>query len=834
MIDAEAERNTRGRPPTFTSWLRNLTDTELAALFAARPDLISPVPADIAALAARAAAKPAVLRVLDRLDRFSLQILEGLVALGDDRLAGPPGVEPGALAAALGLPVDRLDPALATLCRTALVWEDGKHLRPVAVLRDIIPHPAGLGPPLRVLLGALPADRLNRLATDLGLVAGYAEGSPAERIAAALSRPERIDALLDSAGADAGPVIHRLVWGPPHGTVSEAARDIDTASAASPIERLLARGLLVPIDGSTVALPLEVGLHLRGGLLFQHVAATAPELSGTERTPTAITRASAGQAFTAIRSVEELLEHWADDPPSVLRNGGLGTRDLRRAARELDTDEAGTALFIETAHAAGLIAADGDVDGEWLPTPDYDLWRETTPERRWLRLAEAWLRSTRVAALNGSKDARGRSRAVLSDGLDRRSAPEVRLDVLRALAAAPEGLAPAPESIADHLAWQRPRRQGPTYSELVDAALREAAALGLTGRGALAPHARALLDELDEQDAPVADREEARSAAVLAGELPQPADRILVQADLTAIAPGPLVPELARELALAADVESTGGATVYRFTSASIRRALDAGRGAADLTALLERHSSTPLPQPLRYLISDVGRRHGRLRVGTASSYLRCEEPALLDELVSDRRAADLALFRLAPTVVASRSTRPVLLERLTDLGYHPVAEAADGAVQISRPDPRRAEGRSVSRHIGEPAPPGPKLRAAAIRAIRAGDAAATAVRRPIPAPDAEPPRSPTAATLSALTAAVARGRSVWIGYLDTDGRASSRIVEPASVDGGYLTAYDATRAAVHRFAVHRITGVADLDSGQEPTTTAEQTAGDPPGAAGF
>jgi hypothetical protein len=40
-----------------------------------------------------------------------------------------------------------------------------------------------------------------------------------------------------------------------------------------------------------------------------------------------------------------------------------------------------------------------------------------------------------------------------------------------------------------------------------------------------------------------------------------------------------------------------------------------------------------------------------------------------------------------------------------------------------------------------------------------------------------------------------------------------SRIVEPSSVDGGFLTGYDATRDAVHRFAAHRINAVAELEN---------------------
>ncbi|MFD0802511.1 hypothetical protein ACFQZU_14460, partial [Streptomonospora algeriensis] len=48
-----------------------------------------------------------------------------------------------------------------------------------------------------------------------------------------------------------------------------------------------------------------------------------------------------------------------------------------------------TADDLGSARAAGLLAADSDVGGEWLPTPEFDLWREAPAERRWLRLAEA-------------------------------------------------------------------------------------------------------------------------------------------------------------------------------------------------------------------------------------------------------------------------------------------------------------------------------------------------------------------------------------------------------------------------------------------------------------
>ena len=56
----------------------------------------------------------------------------------------------------------------------------------------------------------------------------------------------------------------------------------------------------------------------------------------------------------------------------------------------------------------------------------------------------------------------------------------------------------------------------------------------------------------------------AGAAAAIDPHLPRPVDHVLLQADLTAVAPGPLETEVARRLHLLADVESRGGATVYR------------------------------------------------------------------------------------------------------------------------------------------------------------------------------------------------------------------------------------------------------------------------------
>ena len=54
------------------------SDDSLRALFAARPDLMSPAVPDFSALAARASARVSVQRALERLNRPQMQVLETL------------------------------------------------------------------------------------------------------------------------------------------------------------------------------------------------------------------------------------------------------------------------------------------------------------------------------------------------------------------------------------------------------------------------------------------------------------------------------------------------------------------------------------------------------------------------------------------------------------------------------------------------------------------------------------------------------------------------------------------------------------------------------------
>ncbi|MCP9212847.1 helicase C-terminal domain-containing protein [Streptomyces cucumeris] len=868
----------RGAPRTLAEELRTRPDDALATLLRARPDLLSPVPNDLTQLATRAGTRASVVRAVERLDRFALQTAEALAVAPDpcpyetlrDLMTGTgdqpgPDDQPGSggePAGAASLPdglrariAEELPRAVATLRRQALVWGGDDKLRLVRTARELLtpspgaPSPTGLGPTVQEATAGTSPGRLQELLATAGLPPTHDPVTAVAALAGLFGDRARMAALLAGAPEGALAVLAKLVWGPPYGEVSVAA-------PSPPVAWLLERGLLLPSGPRNVVLPREVALHLRGGRAHRAPEPLPPPLPpAAEHRPQAVDSTAAGQAFTALDTVEELMGQWETAAPQVLRAGGLSVRDLKRTAAALDVTEQTAAFWIELAYAAGLLASDGETDERYAPTPAYDDWLRLAPEERWAGLVSAWLAATRTAGLIGARDAKGRTLAALGPELDRSPAPEVRRRLLTLLAAVPSGASADADGLLARLRWERPPHRGAApavpapsspsgagsvpgsassaspgddlRSRLARWTLTEAELLGVTGRGALSSHGRALLGLPPEGPAPAAAAAQpttpaetatatANAARLLAPLLPEPLDHVLLQADLTAVAPGPLERPLAETLGVLAEVESKGGATVYRFTPASVRRALDAGRAADDLHTFLTAHSRTPVPQPLAYLIDDVARKHGHLRIGAASAYVRCDDEALLVEILADRRSAGLRLRRLAPTVLASQAPPDALLDGLRAMGYAPAAESAEGDVLITRAEAQRTPPRTAPTPVPDGPPrPDDTLLGAAVRAIRAGDLAATAPHKPVPAAagtaSGRLPRTTSADTLATMQAAALTGSAVWIGYVNADGAASQRVIAPVRVEGGFVTAYDHTADEVRTYPLHRITGVAEL-----------------------
>ncbi|MFF5176588.1 helicase-associated domain-containing protein [Micromonospora sp. NPDC000316] len=820
--------------------LRSLPDESLAALLQLRPDLVVPVPADVSALAIRAQSRVSVARALDGLDQFTMQILDAarLTRHPDEgttdtdsvlamATAGPHPPAPTAVRAAVG-----------RLRALFLLYGPEHALHVAAAVDEVSPYPAGLGRP----------------AADLDLRSAALCADPAKLRRTLLAAPPSARAILDrlAAGPPVGSVPPGALQAPPIGAEDAVLADPTNGGAptGSPVRWLVDNRLLVavsagsPTGGGTVELPREVGLLLRRDTgPLGPLRTSPPPVAGAPREPKAVDSAGAGQTMEVVRHTEGLLEQLAAEPAPVLRSGGIGVRDLRRLARTGGLDEATTALLLEVAYAAGIageLELSGTSTGRYgadqqvLPTGGYEVWRAASLAQRWEQLARAWLTMTRQVGLVGKRDDRDRPITALSAEAERAGAPATRRAVLAVLADLEPATSPTTEEVQALLDWRSPRRSRGREAAHREV-LAEAAQLGVTGLGAITSYGRLLLGELTSADEPGvgdplglhADAESgdpSNAARALDALLPAPVDHFLVQADLTVVVPGPPEPALAAELEATTEPESAGGASVHRVTTASIRRALDAGYSADDLHELFRRRSRTPVPQGLSYLVDDVARKHGGLRVGSAGAYLRSDDEALLTEVLADRRLESLALRRLAPTVLSTPYQVSRLLGALRDAGFAPVQEDGTGSTMLSRPRIRRAPARvpmttRALDPLAAPKLPMPRL-LGVVEHIRRGDAAARAARRaPAVVRGGAPglgggpvPAHTHSEALAVLQQAVRDKALVWVGYVDAHGATASRLVKPVSIGAGYLRAEDERTEMLHTFALHRITAAVLAD----------------------
>ncbi len=341
--------------------------------------------------------------------------------------------------------------------------------------------------------------------------------------------------------------------------------DIDAA-----LDRLVGLGLLWGGDGS-----------LRSVRALSAMAPTLPDLADDvvptavppipfdvpTQKPSLVTKVAAGSAFEFVRRVDVLLEHCDHRPLRVRRAGGWASRDVRTLAELLDVRTPVATACLQIAEAAGLLGLKSDDHGELcVPTLEFDAWQRCELQDQWLLLVDAWF-----------------DRHLVSGSL------VVKTVAFAAYGNPDEGRVLSPADVTAWLDWHRPRRPGRSDRQVIDM-LDQASWLGITGLDALASFALP------------------PDAGHLARLLPGRVDHVVVQADLTAVAPGPLTAEAAHDLGTLADVESRGGATVYRFSVESLQRARALGWDSATIISILESRSRTPLPQPLRYLVADLDR----------------------------------------------------------------------------------------------------------------------------------------------------------------------------------------------------------------------------------
>ena len=727
---------------SFSDYLRSVDDAALLNLFSARPDLVTPVPPDIASLAVRACSAPSLARAIDSLNQWQFQVLEAAASVNE------PFLEKNVIA----LTDKEAKTALEHLVTIGLVYPSEDGMRLPTQLRDVIgTEPAGLGP-------------------------------------ASMAKLKISD--LDDAPADAKKVLDRLVWGPPRGSVGEIK------NPGPGVTWLLEKKFLVPLDQRTVILPREVAIALRGGKIHKERFIKQPVLSGAKRNESQVNLAAIANVSTVLRWVEELLNFWADEPADALRAGGLGVRDLKIISTHLGVDESCTAFVAELAYLASLISF--DADDRILPSNKFDIWLMQTPADRWQMLASQWLITSRVSGLVGRVEAK--NVAALGPELDRVNAARVRALTLQLLQEN-QGIAPDWNKFKEVLSWRAPvRRNSSLQEELAEWTLREAELLGITGQGALSKFGAQFLNGDD--------------LSSINEDLPKTVDHILIQSDNTAIAPGPLEHEISQALAMMAEIESRGGATVYRFTESTIRRALDHGKTGDEIKTFLIKTSKTPMPQPLEYLITDVAKKHGKLRVGNTSSFIRCEDNAFISQIMNDKKLEILALRRIAPEVVICDMDATDAMRVLRECGYLPAGESANGMILTGPKSNRASTKPRPPRVIGEVEIPDTESLKTAIRTLRTGEKSTyrqTRLRQVASEALGQLPRTTANETMDILNQFIVDEKTLSIGYADNNGGVTHRIIDPIRISAGALIARDHATGEVQSFRIPRITGVAPL-----------------------
>ena len=727
---------------SFSDYLRSVDDAALLNLFTARPDLVTPVPPDIASLAVRACSAPSLARAIDSLNYWQFQVLEAAASLN----------EPFSEKNVMSLTEKEAKGALEHLVTIGLIYPSDDGLRLPTQLRDVIgTEPAGLGP-------------------------------------ASLAKLKLSE--LDDAPIDAKKVLERLVWGPPRGSVG------DIKNPGPGVNWLLDKKFLVPLDQRTVVLPREVAIALRGGKIHKERFIKQPELKGARRDDRQVNLAAIANVSTVLRWVEELLNFWADEPADALRAGGLGVRDLKIVSTHLGVDESCTAFVAELAYLASLISF--DADDRILPSNKFDIWLMQTPADRWQMLASQWLITSRVSGLVGRVEAK--NVAALGPELDRVNAARVRALTLELLREN-QGIAPDWNSFKEVLSWRAPvRRNSSLQEELAEWTLREAEWLGITGQGAISKFGDQFLSGDD--------------LSSINEDLPKTVDHILIQSDNTAIAPGPLEHEISQALAMMAEIESRGGATVYRFTESTIRRALDHGKTGDEIKTFLVKTSKTPMPQPLEYLIADVAKKHGKLRVGNTSSFIRCEDTALISQIMNDKKLEILALRRIAPEVVICDMDATDAMRVLRECGYLPAGESANGMILTGPKTNRALTKPRPPRVIGEVEIPDTESLMTAIRTLRTGEKSTfrqTRLRQVASEALGQLPRTTANETMEILNQFITDEKTLSIGYADNNGGVTHRIIDPIRISAGALIARDHATGEVQSFRIPRITGVAPL-----------------------
>jgi hypothetical protein len=766
---------------SFAEYLAGLGQDALAQLISRRPDVrIEPVPQGFAQLGQRLCGPDSLGAALRAVNRDALTVGRAVAVLGSS--ADLPEI-----ARLLDAPERDVQSLVDDLCGRGLAWTDSGTVRIPRRLADHWTGEIGGGRPVAAIARSVLANDLRATAEAWDIdVTGLRKAELVTRLAETFRDVRAVAAVISKLP----PTVRNRLEQVRYGFRGHVFSYVDGYSrrGVDPDRPLADAGLVLRVNHQW-EMPREVGVA--AWLAERNVLLTGrPDIPAVDVDSAALQGTAQAAARDMVGAVTTLLDEARSTPITALKKGGIGPRERSRLSARLSLPADLLVLCIDLTYAAGLL---GKTDGGYVPTDAYVQWREAEPNRQWAALVTAWLgldHAPTSREIQGDKE--------LPPPLPLASAAGIMRCAL--LRAARGGW--SVRKAGDHIDWFFPLHgyEGEQRDDKVTAAIREAEQLGVVAADVLTEFGEHLLDVADaeNQTAELADRVRAL--------LPETPCTVILQSDLTAVVSGLPSATAARLLGAAAVSEARGTAGVWRFTPASVRAALDAGWTAKDLLAELAALSDHPLPQPLEYLINDVARRHGQIRVRGMRSCVVADE-AMVTEILHTKALAKLHFAQVAPTVLSCPFELDDVLTKLRAVGLSPVAEDAVGSVIVERRPEHRVS--TVETAFGMRQP----------RRVTADDLAKRLMAEPsaeIDAADGSGTLGQLAelnpfldeAELMLLSYAVDHQQDVTIAYRDRSGTHTVRSIQPHQVYGRWLDAWCHLRDAQRDFTVANIESV--------------------------
>ncbi|WP_328345667.1 helicase-associated domain-containing protein [Micromonospora sp. NBC_00421] len=589
------------------------------------------------------------------LDLPSLQVLEAASALGG-------AVTEAEVSALVGADAT---PYLQRATDAGLLGRLRSRFAVSGILREVFDRPLGVGPAAGQLAAVLNVEDLKVITGNLGLPTKGRKADLLEALAEFFLHPDNVHALVkrmpaatrslvQEADREGGRIrryggsgiAHRIRYQPRYRQVH-------------PLDWAEEHGLVYRVTWEDYQLAGQVALALRGVDYRAPFQPQEPPVAWHTPEPVTVRRDAQAQGIAVVGLLAALLDGAGREPLATVKAGGVGVRELNRTAKALGVTTPTVRLLLAVATEAGL----AELGTRVIPTAGYDRWLTRGLDRRLAVLLTAWrdldyLPSSQTGPWMPEYDEAWSAHA--------------RLAALRALGhRATTNL----DQAAQWTWWRQPLTFGSATT--VRGLLDEATTLGVLGAGAVSPAGQALLADADVVEA--------------VGDLGEVTPTARLQADLTAVVAGTPSPELAELLGATAVVESRGTATTWRFNPATVRGAYDAGWTRQRLTKALTKIAEGGLPQPLAYLLADVARQHGSVRVSPVVSTLVSDDTVLLAQICADKRLGPLHLRLLAPTVLASQATTADTTAALRKAGYAPRQQHVDGRDVIEKTRRHRA-----------------------------------------------------------------------------------------------------------------------------------------------